>query len=123
MVCTEASSARSFRLVLILSIVCVLHAFDLALTRTQIEAGCFIEANRLAAMLMDSPAGLMLYKAGLLGAGVLILLAVRRHWQAEFGAWLLLVMAVGVMFWWAYYLHYRAVCLADPAQLSCTLTF
>jgi hypothetical protein len=113
--------ARSVRLVVVLTLLCVLHACDLALTQSQINRGCFIEANRLAAAVTDSPILLTAYKVGFLGVGVLILYAYRRHWQAELGAWLALTVSFGAMLWWVYYLHYRDVCLANPALAAVAL--
>lgn len=116
--------SRSTRLLILLSVLSVLHAFDLALTQAQLERDNFCEANGLAAVAAQHvPFGLAAYKTLLFGTGVAILYAVRRHWQAECGAWLLLVVSAGLMLWWRAYLGYVDICLADPAAVSPALAF
>lgn len=115
------TETRSHRLVVILIIMSVLHVADLALTQHQVRQGCFIEANRVAAALIDMPLGLALYKLGSYGLGVLILYMLRRHWQGEAAAWLLLSVSVGLMIWWGYFLHYQAICLADPYSVPAAI--
>jgi hypothetical protein len=114
MVPQSAHDSRSFRLVSLLAILCVLHAFDYAFTLAQIERGNFLEMNTVAAALLDAPAALAAFKASCFGTGVLILYRMRRHWQAECGAWFLLVVSIGLMAWWLAYLHCVEICLADP---------
>lgn len=111
-----ASRTRPFRTTLLLAAVSVLNAFDLGFTQAQLVRDDFAEANVLAApAVARGPAGALAYKTLLFGAGALILFRCRRHWQSEFGAWVLLVCYTGLMFWWVAYLDALEVCICDPA--------
>ncbi len=108
-------TARSERLLAVCAVLCVLHAFDLGFTQAQLARGNFAELNGLAAACADGPVGVCLYKCGMFGVGLGLLLIARRHWQAECGAWLLLAVSVGLMIWWQFYLALVEHCLNDPA--------
>ncbi|MFH1747066.1 MAG: DUF5658 family protein [Planctomycetota bacterium] len=104
-------SKRSTRITLVLAIVGVLHVFDLAFTQNQLSCDGFVEVNCLAANFIETPVGLMLYKAGMFGLGALVLCLVRRHWQTEVGVWFLLAISVGLMAWWGLYFY-----MLDPGN-------
>ena len=123
MSCEVSQRVRSHRLVWVLAALCVLHAFDLGFTQTQVERGNFHELNQLAACVVDSPTGLVTYKSVLFGAGVFILYRTRRHWQAECGAWFLLAVSSGLMVWWVVYLKYVDICLTDPVTVAPAFAF
>lgn len=112
---TLPSPGRSFRFTALLAAIFVFHAFDLALTHSQMQRGNFAEANRIAAAMMThGPVGTAAYKAVLLGVGVFILYRLRRHWIAELGAWSLALCGAGLMIWWHAYLDMVEICLDDP---------
>lgn len=115
MIRPHTADTRSTRLVILLIVLSALHAVDFGLTHIQVQRGCFIEANRLAANFINHPLHLGLYKLTLFGVGVTILYACRRHWQAEFGAWLLLGVTGMLMCWWVVFLIYLEHCLANPS--------
>jgi hypothetical protein len=106
---------RSFRLAIPLASLFVFHAFDLALTQSQLERGNFAEANVLAAGAVASGAvGAAAYKVVLFGIGAYILYRFRQHRAAETGAWVLAVCGAGLMVWWGSYLDAIEICLQDP---------
>ncbi len=118
--------SRAKRLAVLLAILCVFHAFNLALTQAQIDRPGFMELNSLArAAIGDAPRSsefaavrLAGYKCGLFGLGVAILWGTRRRWEAECGAWFALAVSAGLMIWWKCYLHNLEICLGDPACVS-----
>lgn len=121
-----AEQARADRLAIMLAILCVLHAFDLAFTQTQLSRPNFAESNslaRLATSLAPENGGgsgyrVAAFKCALFGVGLLLLWAMRRRWQAECGAWFLLGVSAALMAWWICYLTELETCLCDPARLG-----
>jgi hypothetical protein len=118
-----AEQARANRLTVLLAILCVLHAFDLAFTQTQLARPNFAEVNplaRFASSGMPNDAGRIPYRVAAFkctsfAVGVLMLWAMRRRWQAECGAWFLLGVSTALMVWWTCYLKELEVCLRDLA--------
>jgi hypothetical protein len=123
--------ARAKRLAILLAILAVLHAFDLAFTQTQLARPNFAEMNSLARFAASRASniggcgawGVAAFKCASVGAGLLILWMMRRRWQAEFGAWLLLGLSAVLIVWWACYLKELEVCLCDPACVSEFVTY
>jgi hypothetical protein len=109
---------RSFRIVLLLSVLTVLNLFDLALTQSQLPRGNFAEANFLAASTTTTPVLMTVYKLVLFGTGATILYRFRRCWQSEAGLWLLVVCYSGLMVWWSAYLDVIEICLSDAASVA-----
>jgi len=107
----------SVRLVALLAVLTVLHAFDLAFTHTQLQTGSFVEGNRLAACFAKTPLSLASFKLTLFGLGCAILYALRAHWQAEVGAWFLLTVSLALTVWWIVYLGHVELWLHDPAVI------
>ncbi len=113
---TPANHERSFRTALVLAVVCVLNMFDLAFTQTQMARGNFAELNVLAQHALEfGPLGAAVYKLALFGIGVVILFRLRRHWESEAGAWILLSCYAVLMIWWTVYLDTVELCICDPA--------
>lgn len=112
------SESRSFRTVLLLSVLTVLNLFDLALTQSQLPRGNFAEANIVAASTATTPALMTLYKLVLFGTGAAILYRFRQCWQSEAGLWLLVACYSGLMVWWSAYLDVVEVCLSDAATVA-----
>lgn len=114
---------RPRRILLALAGMWVINAFDLGYTMLESNRVNFVELNPLAAQLLDGPHhGLVTYKAGLVLAGSVILLALRRQRLAEYSAWMLLGAYVLVAIRWNSYYVELAQSLSDPAVNVCPLT-
>jgi hypothetical protein len=111
-------TARSFRSVVLLTVLTVLNVFDLAFTQSQLPRGNFAEANALASALVTGTVGMLAYKTLLFGSGAAILYRLRRRWQSEAGLWLLVACYAGLMVWWVAYLRAAEICLSDPAVVA-----
>lgn len=105
---------RSFRTIILLTILVVLNVFDLALTHTQMLRGNFAEANACAAGVATGLGGLVAYKTTLFGLGAAVLYRLRRRWLTEVGLWLLVACFSALMVWWVVYLDTVESCLVDP---------
>ncbi len=99
---------RPQRVAGLLAAVLALSAFDVAVTVHQISSSGMFENNPLARLVVAAagdPTSLVALKAMSLLVSMGLLLGLRRHWQAELGAWL----AVGILVWltaqWGMYLH------------------
>ena len=115
---TYPDTERSFRAVVLLTVLTVLNVFDLAFTQSQLPRGNFAEANALASTLVAGTVGMLAYKTLLFGFGASILYRLRRRWQSEAGLWLLVGCYAGLMVWWLAYLRAAEVCLNDPAVVA-----
>lgn len=109
------NAPRSFRAVVLLAVLAVFNAFDLAFTHSQLARGNFAEANNIAAAMAMGATGMIAYKTVLFGLGASILYRFRRRWESEAGLWLLTVAYSGLMIWWLIYLPTAELCLGDPA--------
>jgi uncharacterized membrane protein len=114
---------RSFRTVLLLTVVAVFSFFDLAFTHSQLSRGNFAEANALAAAVVPGAAGMIAYKTVLFGVGASLLYRLRRRWESEAGLWLLATFYAGLMVWWLAYLAAAEVCIGDPAVFAPLTTY
>lgn len=111
------AAPRSFRTLLLLAVLIVFNAFDLAFTHAQMMRGEFCELNLFAAAAASAHGvvGLLAYKVLLFGAGAVILYRCRRHWESEVGAWVLVGCYGALMVWWMAYVHCAELVLADVA--------
>lgn len=109
---------RSFRTVLLLTVVAVFSFFDLAFTHSQLSRGNFAEANALATAVALGAAGMIAYKTVLFGVGAALLYRLRRRWESEAGLWLLATFYAGLMVWWLAYLNVAELCIGDPAVFA-----
>lgn len=119
----RATAARNFRTIVLLSVITVLSAFDLALTESQTVRGNFAEANALAAAFVNGAGAMTAYKVGLFGIGAAILYRLRRRWQSEAGLWVLLACHVALMAWWLVYIDVVEQCINDPAVVAPAMAF
>jgi len=110
-------TTRSFRTALLLAVLVVFNAFDLAFTHAQMIRGNFCELNTLASVAADTHGvvGILAYKVLLFGVGAVILYRCRRHWESEVGAWVLVGCYGALMVWWMAYVHCAETVLADVA--------
>jgi hypothetical protein len=101
-----ASTARTRRVLYLLSLVIVLSLLDLYLTLLFATYGSFAEANPLARAIMQSQSiGLIVaWKLGSVLTTVGILYTVRRARSAELGAWVCLAVLGWLTFQWTAYL-------------------
>jgi hypothetical protein len=118
------TDARADRVTLLLVVVVLLSYFDFAYTNVQLTRGNFIECNALARTAMEfGVAGAAAYKTLLTAVGLVILYRLRSYWQAEAGAWVLVIFLAGLMIWWHAYLAAVEIVLGDPAGLSPVLRY
>ena len=96
---------RPRRILLTLAAVWVVAVFDLGYTLAEWGTADFVESNPVAAkVLSQSVRSVFLFKFGLLGAGSLILLLLRRHPVAELGCWFLFAAMLYVAVrWYGYF--------------------
>ncbi len=100
----DPHASRGRRVVLLLLLLWIANGFDLAFTLLASRAGGFVEANPLAAGLLGNPAGLVAYKAALVGMASIVLLLFRTRRLTEVCCWGLCVAYVGLAgLWWTYY--------------------
>lgn len=99
-------SRRAARVLAMLAVLAVLNGLDLLLTLSQAGRGSdFVELNPLASSLLDSAAGLILFKLALVGTSSVVLFHYRRQRITEI-ACLLLCCAYGLLAlrWGVYYM-------------------
>lgn len=96
---------RPRRVLLTLAAVWVVAVFDLGYTLAEWGTVDFVEMNPVAAkVLSQSVRMVFVFKFGLLGAGTLILLLLRRHAVAELGCWFLFATMLYVAVrWYSYF--------------------
>ncbi len=95
---------RCRRMLLLLAAVWIINAFDLGFTLVETVRGHFVEMNPIAARMLGGPVyAVVAYKAGLVGAGTVILLWLRRHSVAELTCWFLLAAHVYLAVRWYVY--------------------
>jgi hypothetical protein len=116
--------ARPRRVRLLLDAVVLLSAFDLALTlRTMLTTGMF-EANPLVRLLCEHPCPVLAI-AGFKACSTIVATALihrlRRHVQAEVGAWLMVLILAWVSVQWRQYA--LATCGADAETLAAVASF
>lgn len=120
----RASTARAFRVLLLLGVVVTLGVCDLVWTHFQFARGNFLELNTLAAAALGQGPGVMAaYKLLLLALGAGVLYRLREHWQAEAAVWLLAACHVGLVAWWLAYLDAVETCLHDPAVVATVVPY
>lgn len=110
---------RPRRVLLLLSAVWVLNAFDLGYTMLESTRQHFVELNPVASALLKGPDHwIVAYKAGLVLCGSSILLALRRFALAECSCWLLFFAYCYVGGLWSRYYQELLITLCDPTQAS-----
>ncbi len=96
---------RPRRVLLALTAIWIVAIFDLGFTLLESESFTFVELNPLAAAVVGGPdEAVFAFKFGLLSAGSVILLALRRHATTELACWFLLTSKVYLAIrWYVYY--------------------
>ena len=96
---------RSRRVLFTLGAVWIISTFDLGFTIAQWGTTEFLEANPIAAPLLNGPTHvLIIFKFGLLSFTTLVLMLLRRHLVAELACWFLLATKLYVAIRWFVYL-------------------
>ena len=75
---TDPPARRARRVILLLVLLCLLNAFDLACTITVHKLGAFHEANPVARYVLQYPNLVVLFKAGMVGFAASVFF-VHRH--------------------------------------------
>ncbi|QEF98934.1 hypothetical protein Mal15_29920 [Stieleria maiorica] len=96
----RASRVLSFGLILAL-----LNWYDLEMTLSAFQAGVLYEANPIAEWLLSAHGaiGLRVFKAAMVSVAMVGFLAGRRHWMAELGCLVSIVIYTVVAFAWVFY--------------------
>lgn len=95
---------RRRRVLLLLTGMWLLHAFDLAFTLVANLLGNFVELNPIAAPLLAMPwYFLVTYKCVLLLIGTVLLTVTARHWVSELSTWFLFSVSLYVAVRWHVY--------------------
>jgi hypothetical protein len=109
----RCSTNRAKRVLALLAGVVTVGLLDLYLTTREASQSFFEEANPIAAPVLDgSVLAPGLFKCATLGAGMVILLMLRRRRSAEIGCWILLLAHVGLLLRWGQY--YAVLSEIDP---------
>ena len=99
---------RSRRVTLILVMLWIVNAFDLVFTLLAVKAGGFIEANPIAAPLMNDVALLVIFKILVVAMASIIILKFRKRLFTEIGCWgLFLTYTLLSAIWWLYYFSHH----------------
>jgi hypothetical protein len=110
---------RPRRVLLTLAAVWIVAVFDLGYTLAERGSQDFRELNPIAAHILAGPSvAVMAYKFGLLSAGTIILLALRRHFVAELACWLLFAAMIYLAQRWCWYFGVLLQNYADPVETS-----
>ncbi len=96
-------ATRSRRVLWALAATWLLGAFDLHYTLGEARNPMFSEDNPVAAPLLSCATKATTYKIATIGGATLILLALRKHPLAEFGAWTGMAVHVWVGMRWSQY--------------------
>ncbi len=101
-----ARARRSRRVIALLVAVMILSAIDLLLTIRYLGTTGMFESNPIVVMLVEwtgSAAAIALFKLVSVGTAVTTFYELRRHPQAELGAWVAVVIMGGLSVQWARY--------------------
>jgi len=104
----DPRARRSRRVVLLLILLCLLNAFDLACTVTVHKLGAFQEANPVARYVLQYPSLVVLFKVSLVGFSSLVLFAYRRRRIVEIACWCVCAVYVALAFIWLQHLQETA---------------
>lgn len=104
---------RSRRVLLTLWMVWVVSVFDFYFTLSEWGTPHFVEANPIAAWILDGPPlAVAVFKFGLLGLATVILLSLRRHALVEWTCWLLMAIEVYLAIHW--FLYFDSLASGKP---------
>lgn len=104
----DATASRARRVVLLIVLLSVVNAFDLAFTLLASSSAHFVELNPIAAGLVHTTAGLVAFKILTVLLAFCILFHFRRRALTELACWALCgVYAALAGRWWLYYFIYQ----------------
>ncbi|MFO0838950.1 MAG: DUF5658 family protein [Phycisphaerae bacterium] len=92
-----------------------ISAVDLSFTLMEANRSHFVEVNPIAAMVVSSPLGVVLFKVCLVAMGSGILLRLSRNAFAEWASWLTAGANVIVLLNWVAYYGHLIGARNDPA--------
>jgi len=99
---------RSRRVILMIVLLWIVSGFDLVFTLLADKAGGFIEANPIAAPLMDNPAMLVTFKILVVVMASIIILKFRKRLFTEIGCWVLCPTYILLSArWWIYFFQHH----------------
>ena len=99
---------RSRRVTLMLVLLWIVSGFDLVFTLMAVKTGGFVEANPIAAPLMDDVALLVIFKILVVAMASIIIFKFRKRLFTEIGCWVLcLTYTLLSARWWIYYFQHH----------------
>lgn len=105
---SNPSACRARRVTLILILLWIANAFDLAFTLLAVRTGGFEEGNPIAAPLLDNPGLLTTFKLLTVLFASIIIFKFRRRLLTEIGCWgLFLTYVLLSTRWWFYYFSHH----------------
>jgi len=105
----EAGRLRARRVVLLLLMLAMLNAFDLACTIAVRSHKIFEEANPIARPLMERPILVVLFKVTLVSFAAAVFFAYRTRRVVELACWCVCALYVVLAFLWMHQLHWLSV--------------
>jgi hypothetical protein len=100
-------NVRTRRIVLVLTLIWIVGAFDLVFTLIALRLGGFQEANPLAREFIHRPAILATFKFSTLALSTTLLLLFSRRRLAEIGCWIVGFVHVLLAFVWLVYFFWN----------------
>ena len=100
-----ASARRGRRVILLLVLLCLLNAFDLACTVLVHKLGAFEEANPVARRVLQYPNLVVLFKTGMVAFATCVLFVYRRRRCVELACWGVCSVYVTLAFIWLRHLQ------------------
>ena len=111
---SDPAARRARRVILLLAVLWVLNAFDLACTITAQNIGYFDELNPFAQQILDRPHELTVFKIGAVFFASVVLFTYRRLRLVELSCWALVAVYVALSLIWVRYFVQNAWQLAGP---------
>ena len=104
----DSSARRARRVTLMLILLWIANAFDLVFTLLAVRTGGFIEANPVAAPLLNSDGLLITFKILAVLFASIIILKFRRRLLTEIGCWVLCPTYILLSArWWIYFFQHH----------------
>jgi len=104
----DPSTRRGRRVILLLVLLCLLNAFDLACTLTVHNLGAFEEANPVARHVLQYPNLVVYFKTGMVAFATCVLFVYRRRRCVELACWGVCSVYVTLAFIWLHHLQETA---------------
>lgn len=104
----DPSIRRGRRVILLLGLLCLLNAFDLACTVTVYKLGAFEEANPVARYVLQYPNLVVLFKVSLVAFASMVLFVYRRRRLVEYACWSVCTIYIVLAAVWVQHLQETA---------------